>query len=458
MKSVTEERPRTSPYEYGTIHPDGSLGVFTSIALILLLWGFCWLKSYASGQPQNINVIFHEIAGLSPNASVYIDGVRVGMVEKIDWIESRKVAVKLRIQKDRVLVPVGSKFSILTNGVVGAKYIEITFPKGTADSFIPISENTAIVGEDPVRPELAVNNLAIAFSKIDMDEVEKCISEDRMRLARATDDMSRLVNRTIPLIDKTIPLEDKAINLANNMTKISRRIHSLIDDPNFSRDLKETVAQANLTVRSIRDVMQELNITLKDKDLRNDIITSLSKLNDATTHVEESILAVKSITGDAELRSDVKGILRETRKTLSDVDRMVTKPGFGNDLRETLSSTRQAIGHIDLAAKQVNQILNKRAPLLHLIGGRPGRIKKNKANDKDPSVGVDEKLPHIERDTADPSKKGNTSSTSTERSTVHNSSDRPGGSTGDTNLSGAIQQTRSSDVQIDEPPANSEHH
>ncbi|MBP7577656.1 MAG: MCE family protein, partial [Candidatus Obscuribacter sp.] len=91
----SEQRPLDNSVRLLT---DGSIGVFTTVAIILLLWGLCWLKSYSSLRPpQHIKLIFHEIAGLNDNAAVYVDGVRVGMVEQIEWLMDRRVLVRLRI-------------------------------------------------------------------------------------------------------------------------------------------------------------------------------------------------------------------------------------------------------------------------------------------------------------------------------------------------------------------------
>jgi hypothetical protein len=48
---------------------------------------------------------------------------------------------------------------------------------------------------------------------------------------------------------------------------------------------------------------------------------------------------------------------------------------MGSDVRSTLHKVNDTITHLDLAAQQMNQILEKRSPLMHLMFGRPGYIK-----------------------------------------------------------------------------------
>src|SRR5262249_53579566 len=152
---------------------------------------------------------FHEVAGLNESAGVYVDGVRVGLAEKIQWQGDRQVLVRLRVNKDHLTVPQGSRFTILTNGVVGARYVEIVLPHLQAGQPVPpaISERQVQIGEDPVRPELAVNNLAIGLSKIDMEKLARDFEADRARLIRAADQLSVLANKSMPVVDKALPLE-----------------------------------------------------------------------------------------------------------------------------------------------------------------------------------------------------------------------------------------------------------
>lgn len=357
---------------------DSSLSIFSTVALILLLYGFCWLKNNLSFTPPQIfTVAFHEVAGLSSNAGVYVDGVRVGIVDKIEWVDTRKVLVKIRINSDRVIIPVGSKVSILTNGVVGAKYVEITMPPNSR-TLAPASSGVVIEGEDPVRPELAVNNLAIALSEIDFPNVRKNLEEDHDRIVLMADQLTSLMRRTGPLIERAVPLEEKAIVLADRMNRVSEKMAKLLDNPNVSSDIRETATQMRETMVHVRSVMDNLNLTLKDEDLRKDINSTMDKLNQATASVQQSMEIVQNISDDKGLRSDMKVMLRDARDAMTKVDKIVTDPAFGSDLRDTLVKSQSAIENLDMAAQRMNQMLDKRSPLLHMLFGRPGKLSKEK--------------------------------------------------------------------------------
>lgn len=389
--------PPRRKYEVTDTYANGSLGAFTTIALLILFWGLCWLKGHiAWRQPQHINVVFHEVAGLNDNAGVFVDGVRVGFVDGIEWKNRRRVVVRTRITTQGITIPQGSKFSILANGVVGAKYVEISMPE--PDPNVPskkIAENAEVMGEDPVRPELAVNNLAIGLSKIDMDKLERNLEADRARLARAADQLSLLSIKAIPALEHAIPLEKEVTLLSKDARVVSSKVARLMDNPQLTSDLKETAEKARETMMNVHSVVRELRLTLDDKSVRTDIVTAISKLNAASEHMEKSVAMIQSVVGDKPLRDDLKRILQETRTTVNRVSEVLKDPA--SDMQGMLKQTRDAVEHVDLAARQMNQILDKRHPLLHMLIGRPGRVKADEeAKDKTKKEGKREDRPQKE--------------------------------------------------------------
>src|SRR5688572_13869082 len=143
------------------------VGMFTIIALVLLLWGWGWLKSISLfRQPQRFIVQFHDVAGLNKNATVNINGVRVGVIENIELKAKGQVLVYPRITAANVVVPQGSTMTIQTLGLVGAKYMEITLPETLPGQPPPpaLEATDLVIGKDPVRVELVINDVATSIS------------------------------------------------------------------------------------------------------------------------------------------------------------------------------------------------------------------------------------------------------------------------------------------------------
>ena len=357
---------------------DGSLGVFSTVALVLLVMGGLWMRdNYHMHEPRYINVYFHDVAQLGDSANVFEDGVRVGAVDSLHWESEHRVLARLKITKHRVKMPQGSRFTVLNNGIVGAKYVEIIVPtRAPGQAEAPeLASNSTVEGEDPVRPELALNNLVLGLSRIDTNKLVTNFDADRIRLVRAADQLAMLATKTMPVVDAALPLESNLKSLTLEATKTSHNLNKVLNNPRFSEDLKETVETAKETAETVKTTMHELNVTLTDKDLRKDLIESLDKLHQTTGDLQTTVEQVQKITSDKDLRNDVKDILSRANETMRNVDSMFKQPGYGGDLKSTLGATKDAINHLDLAARQLNQILNSRRPLLKMMFGRPGFIK-----------------------------------------------------------------------------------
>lgn len=355
---------------------DGFAGVFVLVAVLLLLAGWMWLKNYSPlHPPQRFSVTFHNVAGLISNAIVNVNGVKVGDVEDLKLEGKDKVVVKIKITKDTV-IPVGSHFDILSNGVVGAKYVEITLPQESTDQKLAaLDENSVVEGNDPVRVEVVVSKVAKQFEDFDFRDAHERVNQHMEQFARAADSVTELTKKLSPAANHAVEVENKIGDLATEMRGTTRRVNRLLDNPELSSDLKQTALHVRETAVSINKTMHELNETLANKPLRADLLEAMDRLNQSTIHIQQSVASVQKITGDQTLRTDIKQIIANVNQTMDKADRMLSKPGFGTDMRGTLGEVRGTVRHLDLAARQLNAILGQKHPLVHLIFGQPGSVK-----------------------------------------------------------------------------------
>lgn len=357
---------------------DGRMGVFVLIAIVFLMGSYLWFKAINPWNPQQrFEVQWHEVAALNDNAPVLVNGVRVGSVESIHLKGKEAVHVKLQINMSKIVIPEGAAFRILSNNVVGVKYVDITLPipKEGEPAPKPLTENTLVVGIDPGRPELVIDSLTSSLNKVSFEKLEKKIAQNLDDISTATSNISKASAKFGPVADKTISMEDKVSGLADEVKITSKRINKIIDNPKFSADLKETASRARDVAISIQKTMNQIDGVLSDRELRNDVKEALARLNDATIHVQHGIETFEKLAQDKEVRTDLKAIMVDAKHTLDKVDSIVSSPEFGGNLKDTLSKTHQALDNINTVTLQVNQILNKRNPLLHLMFGRPGKLR-----------------------------------------------------------------------------------
>jgi ABC-type transporter Mla subunit MlaD len=370
------------------------VGLFTVIALIILFWGWSWLKDFSFNPPQRFQVQFHDIAGLTKNAPVQVNGVRVGVVEKIDLKGEGQVVCSLRIPKENTVIPQGSKITIQTLGLVGAKYIEITLPKLKPDESIPppIEPGSLVIGQDPVRSELYINRIAANLSEFTdslaglkaregvakaAEDSGAAIENLKIAAAKFSNNMDRLTDVTTDLKHGACSADgffvegkstlQKISNMADEWRDTSHKINHIVGQPNFSADIKETVKLAKETVMKAQEAIHELNQTLADKDMRQDMISMLNKLTNSTENINQSMQVVKQLAGDQQLRSDLKEAMSNAKSAMSKANDLLSNPNFITDARVTMAQLRSAASQVREMAERINNLLSKKHPLLHMM-------------------------------------------------------------------------------------------
>jgi len=374
------------------------VGFVVMIALILLIWGWSWLKNFTVQAPQRFTVTFHDVAGLNTNAPVNINGVRVGVVEKIK-LKNGIVDVGLKINSDDAAVYKGSVYTIQTLGLVGAKYIEVKLPEGTDASKELVTPDNIQTGVDPVRTELILNKIATNIGQIDFDakaeriaQAADSLSQTSKKFGDAAADTKAAAKNAKGFFGRGEESLDSFDNLANDLRinsktsfrridaladdwrTTSRKVNRLLDNPALSSDLKETAQKAKETSVNIQAAIHELTGVVGDKGTREDVISMLNKLNVSTDNIKNAVERVGKLSDDQGVRSDVKQILSDAKESMTNLNKVLSNKDLKDNLMGTSKEVRTAATHINFAALQMTQILDKRAPLLHMIGGRPGHI------------------------------------------------------------------------------------
>ena len=148
----------------------GTLVLF-SIGLLVF---FAWLLGLVQplGKQLHLSVFYQFAGGVEVGAPVRVSGVKVGKVEKIEFLASPAsdllagTSVKVRVGVDpevKKLVRQNSKFYINIAGIIGERYLEIT--PGSEDS--PILEDGAEVrGMDPPRVDQLLSQGYGVFGRV----------------------------------------------------------------------------------------------------------------------------------------------------------------------------------------------------------------------------------------------------------------------------------------------------
>ena len=406
------------------------VGFFGLGAIFLMVYGLAWLKSFSLFDPPQVFwVRFHDVAGLSNNATINVQGVRVGTVSQISFklpdgmadapdanaTEAKlpKVYAQMKVTGLKMPIPRNSDITIQTLGLVGAKYIEITLPTDGAVSEQVMDPKVVVEGKDPVRVELVVNNIAkklnqaaAAISSDEAAQAVKHISQAAAKLDKSLDDFPQLqaslkrasdnVGATAGKFgraaEKAERVADNAsaffgegkqsfrsvTSLATGLSTTNSKVGKILDNPGLTKDLRETVELAHRTAVAVQAAISDLNTSVKDKELRHDLLSMLGKIQTSSEEIRQSMQVVNKLANDQGLRSDMKDVVKDAKEAMSKANTMLSDPQFKTDISQTMSKVKTAATDVDVAAKQLHQILGKRAPLFQMMFGKPGAAGKTR--------------------------------------------------------------------------------
>jgi phospholipid/cholesterol/gamma-HCH transport system substrate-binding protein len=104
-------------------------------AFLVLAFKVSGLTVHQGSQTYEVTAHFDNIGGLKIRAPVTIAGVKVGQVQKISLDpQTFKAAVTITMMARTTEVPADSQASIVTSGLLGAHYIELT--PGFSENFL----------------------------------------------------------------------------------------------------------------------------------------------------------------------------------------------------------------------------------------------------------------------------------------------------------------------------------
>ncbi|MFH1865417.1 MAG: MlaD family protein [Candidatus Eisenbacteria bacterium] len=101
------------------------VGVTLSVAGVLLVAGILWLGGFSFGESRyTFNVMFEEVAGLAAGDKVTVAGLSAGEILTLSLAPFGKVVAEVEVD-DYIRIPVDSRISVASYGLIGAKVISI---------------------------------------------------------------------------------------------------------------------------------------------------------------------------------------------------------------------------------------------------------------------------------------------------------------------------------------------
>jgi len=239
--------------DYGSLYI--KVGFFVFITLLIFFIGIFVISGEQKffEKEYKVRTYFSNTVGLLPGAYVRLSGVRIGTVSKINFPNNKSknlIEVTMRVNKNGAeRITPDSQATIRTEGLLGAKYIEIVRGEEppfsdiemvmTIESYTPPELQELIGSSDELLTNLISisKNLDKVSSVFGNEENLENISQTLSSLRKGSDDLQRTL---------------AAIENGDGF------LHTLIYDKQFGQDLSTTVANLSETSANFRDISESL--------------------------------------------------------------------------------------------------------------------------------------------------------------------------------------------------------
>ena len=311
------------------------IGIFVITGVILLLFGWAYLREFAIQKQQFFTVVFDDVAGLTKGSFVRINGLRVGRVDKLTLdTKENKVLVLARIQIPDIVISKDSMFYIRTSGYVGDKYLDVTL--GMANEFV--MDGDILAGEPAFDAFQSLERVSQILNKLNPDLVGQSIQDVTTGAAR--------VVMSFPVGREFSNLVEKAHDTVSQLNIAIEKAQNLATDQGAQNNLKGLLTQATVISNDLKDTLKNAN-NLANNKLAFDNVNNL--------------------------------LLRAT-KIIEQLDELRADPLIQNELRQTLNNANEAAKKVAFTSDEVSMALNQSFILPRLLFGK--LIPYNKKIDK----------------------------------------------------------------------------
>jgi len=286
-------------------HKELIVGVFVAIALVLLYFGFNYLKGTDFFKATSTYFVkYDNVSELAVSNPVLVNGYAVGRVSRISLLpyQGNKVLVEMEIE-GHVPIGIGAK-GTLNSGILGQKSILLDL----GDVRSPIAPGDTIVGElakgmldvlsetaSPVaydaRTTLKKFNDIIDDLTLTLNEVNPVIH----RFHETPVKLNGLLDKSGQRIDDVAAtLQDVSAKLRGTMDQLDPTLRNLriFSDSLRSLELNSTLAKTRSTLESVSQVMDKLKKgdntagrLLTEDSLYNNVTKLIRDIDSLTNHL-----------------------------------------------------------------------------------------------------------------------------------------------------------------------------
>ncbi|MCF4101616.1 MlaD family protein [Gillisia sp. M10.2A] len=297
-------------------------GILAIIAIAILIFGYSFLKGKnLLDSSRNFHAIYADVEGLSPSSAVTINGLKVGQITSIDFLDKTGLLLVTFTVDSDFQFSKNSLAQIYGGGLIGGKSLAI----------VPDYENKLMAKSGDTLPS----------------DIEEGIME--------------LVN------ERLTPLQVKVERVIVSADSLLTSFNQVLN-PETRNNLQSTFNDLAETVRSFKGTANSLNNIVEGNSAKLDrTFTNLDEMSGNFNKFSDTLAQV-----------DLSGMSRDLEKIIADFEQVSNNLSSGKGTAGKLLTDDKVYDNLDRATKQMEQLLQdiklnpKRYVHFSVFGKSPG--------------------------------------------------------------------------------------
>lgn len=300
------------------MNTEAKVGAISLAGLVLLAGMLLFLSDITLGDKgYPVQAMFGQVSGLKPGNIVRYAGVDVGKVSEVRIMPDGVIAELML--KPGVKIPVGSKITIGSDGLLGEKFVSIVPPREINGFLAP---HDKVYGDNPQgMDEMMVSAnqvldevkaLVHALNDVIGDEkVRTALKETALNTRDITNNLNRLTATLANLADANQGdvtamvrnLKDMSISLKNTAARVDIMVADVDNNGQTAKDLRETIAALKQTSNRVEKMAAALEGVVTDPETARNIKETLRNARDASAKANKMLDKVANIKTEASLEA-----------------------------------------------------------------------------------------------------------------------------------------------------------
>lgn len=326
------------------------IGIVISIALLTLLLTVVFTGDIANiiSKKKLIKIDIRDVGGLRTGSPVWFAGIEVGSVKSIDLSPQYGTVVTVSVNRDVMgYLKKDSHATVLTMGLLGDKYVELSLGSATAPALRPgeMLEGAAETGAQEMvatgaallkKMDDVVGHLGTLIASVEegkgtialllkdpalynnLKDASQRISEMTAAMQKGKGSMGKLINDDL-LYNRLLAASESMERFGSKLNKGQGTLNRLVEDPAlYDRMLGATTSLEDFSTKLSKG-KGTLDKLVEDPQLYENLTQASGRLSAILQRIDKGEGTAGSLVRDEELAHELKDTIKELKELTSDI-------------------------------------------------------------------------------------------------------------------------------------------